>query len=37
MVWVRENNHPINPWGSHLLLASNSNAYATDFNIIGLK
>jgi len=32
-----ENNHPINPWASRLLLASISNTYASDFNVIGLK
>jgi hypothetical protein len=37
MVWVRSNNHPINPWVSHLLFSSNSNAYARDFNVTGPK
>jgi uncharacterized membrane protein len=37
MVWEFRHNHPINPWVSHLLLPSNSNAYARDFNDTGLK
>jgi len=37
MVWVRSNNHPINSWVSHFLMSSNSEAYARDFNAMGLK
>ena len=37
MVWVRSNNHPIKPWVRHLLLLSNSNIYARDLNVMGLK
>jgi len=35
MVWELRNYHPINPWVSHLLLPSTSNAYARDFNVMG--
>jgi hypothetical protein len=37
MGWVRGNSHPINPWVSHLVLPSNSNAYADDFIVMRPK
>jgi hypothetical protein len=37
MVWALSNNHPINPWVSHLFLPSNSIAYARDFNVAAPK
>ena len=36
MVGELRNNHPINPWVSHLPFSSNSNTYAGDFNVKGL-